>query len=87
MVSTFGSTQKEELPDAGMVIAKKVRDTTATLVGVSVELQIQKQQIKHLNDQVATLVNLYETVIGMYDTLQRQRAVELNARVGHGPTA
>lgn len=87
MVTALGSTQKEEAPDEGMVIAKKVRNATATITGLSVELQIQKQQIKHLNEQVATLVNLYETVIGMYDTLQRQRAIELNARVGHGPTA
>jgi len=86
-MTIFGSTQEEELPDPGMVIAKKVRDATADMAGMSVELQIQKQQIKHLNEKVATLGNLYQTVIGMYETLQRQRAVELNAQVGHGPTA
>ena len=82
----FGSTQKEEVPDEGMEIAAKVRRETATLSGVSVELQIQKQQIKRLSDELETLTNLYKTVMGMYETLQRQRAIELNKMVGHGPT-
>lgn len=82
----FGPTEKEELPDEGMVIAKKVARKTATMTGISAELQVQKQQIKHLTEKVESLEGLYKTVINMYETLQRQRAAELNMRVNRGPT-
>lgn len=84
---SFGSTQEEELPDENMVIAKQVKRKTATLAGLSAELQVQKQQIAQLNTELSSLKNLYNTVINMYQTLQNQRAVELNARLGGGPTS
>ena len=86
-MTTFGSTQEEELPDEGMVIARKVSRNAATFEGMNVELQIQKQQIKHLSERLDSVVGLYRTLQGQYETLQRQRAIELNAKVGGGPTA
>ena len=85
-MTSFGSTQKEELPDEGMVIAKRTKDATSTFAGMSAELQIQKQQIEHMRQEIEAIKGLYQTVMGMFETLQRQRAIELNAQVGGGPT-
>lgn len=86
-MTTFGSTQKEELPDEGMRIARKISRNAASFEGMNVELQIQKQQIEHLSKRIDSLVGMYQTLQGMYETLQRQRAIELNAMVNGGPTA
>lgn len=83
----FGSTEKEELPDEGMVIAKKVARKTATIAGLSTELQIQKQQIKHLHEQLAHMNNYVQTLQLQFDDFKKQRAIELAARLGGGPTA
>lgn len=86
-MTTFGSTQEEEMPDKGMIISKRVARNAATFEGMNIELQIQKQQIIALQEKTESLVGLYSTLINMYQTLQAQRAVELNNMVGHGPTA
>lgn len=87
MGTTFGSTTKEELPDEGMVIATKVRNKTATITGVSVELQIQKQQIKELHDKLAHMNAYCQSLQGQFDDFKKQRIIELQAQVGHGPTS
>lgn len=74
---SFGSTQKEELPDEGMVIAKRVRNKTATMQGLSTELQIQKQQIKHLQEQLEHTTKLVQTFQGSLDVMRRTYASAL----------
>ena len=87
MGTTFGSTTKEELPDEGMVIAKQVRDKTATVAGLSVELQIQKQQIKELHEKLAHMNSYCQSLQLQFDDFKKQRVIELQAKVGHGPTS
>ncbi len=82
----FGSTSKEELPDEGMVIAKKVARKAATIAGMSAELQVQKQQIKRLHEQLEQLNNYCRTLQEQFNVFQRQRAIELAAKLGGGPT-
>lgn len=83
---SFGSTQKEELPDAGMVIAKQVRDKTATIQGISAELQIQKQQIKHLQETLEHTTRLVQTFQGQLDAMQRNYAIALQDKFRGGTT-
>lgn len=87
-MSTFGSTQEElNVPDAAMIKATKMKQNTATLNGLSVQMQIMEQRQDLIFQKLESLEGLYRTVIGMYETLQRQRALELNKMVGNGPTA
>ena len=82
----FGSTEKEELPDEGMVVAKKVARNAATFEGMNIELQVQKQQIKRLHEQMEQLNNYCRTLQEQMNTFQRQRTIELAAKLGGGPT-
>lgn len=85
-MSTFGSTEEEKLPDPTMVEAKKVAIRTATLQGVSAELQVQAQKLNTLNDKIEGTFNLLRTMQEQFALFQRQRAIELNGLVNHGPT-
>lgn len=87
MGTTFGSTTKEELPDEGMVIASAVANKTATMSGVSAELQIQKQQIKELHEKLAHMNAYCQSLQLQFDDFKKQRVIELQAQVGHGPTS
>lgn len=87
MGTTFGSTTKEELPDEGMVIAKKTRDKTATMAGVSITLQIHEQRFKDLYDKLRNMENYCRTLEKRMEDFQKQRGIELQARVNGGPTS
>ena len=80
----FGPTEKEELPDEGMVIAKKVARKTATIQGLSAELQVQKQQIKHLQETLEHTTRLVQTFQGKLDAMQRNYAIALQDKFRGG---
>ena len=81
----FGSTVREDV-DEGMILAKNIRNKTATIGGLSAEIQIQKQQIITQNQRMNALENWLATLQGQYDQFQVQRGIELSKMVGHGPT-
>ena len=85
-MSTFGSTQEEELPDEGMIIAKRTARNAATMTGMNIELQLQKQRIEDLYKKLESLHGMYNTLLNRYNTLEAQRAVELSRMYGNGPT-
>ena len=85
-MTTFGSTQEETILDPQEQMAMRVRAKTATLAGMSVELQIQKQQIAALQEQQTKVVGLVMTLQQRLEAINAARVRELQSR-GHGPTA
>ena len=59
----------------------------ATVNGLQKELEIVKTMLHETNEQNNRLVGLYETLRAEFTQFQQQRAIELNMRVNHGPTA
>lgn len=87
----FGSTKRETPAEKAerdaMEEATKVKHAAATMAGMNAELQVQKQQIKHLSERLDAAVGLVQTLQGRFDQFQAQRVKELNLKVGGGPTA
>lgn len=91
---SFGSTEDrsadltaEEVAEMKELAAvKNMARKTATVQGVSIELQVQKQQINTLNDKLDSLIGLISTLQNQQNTFQTQRAIELNSMVNHGST-
>lgn len=81
------STVKEPEVPEDIKIAKKVRDATATISGLSIEAQIQKQQIKHLGERLNSLDGLAKTMIEEIKMLRDLHAKNLSKMLGGGPTA
>lgn len=85
----FGSTEKEpELtPEREEEkLAKQVARKTATLAGCSIELQIQKQQIKLLSDRIASLQGQQTTLLNEVRMLKELHAKNMAAMLNGGPT-
>lgn len=86
-MTTYGSTEKEMKIDKSMVQARETAIKTATVQGVSIELQTQKQHLNTLNDKIDGVYNLIRTMQQQFDLFQQQRGIELSNMVNHGPTA
>jgi predicted RNase H-like nuclease (RuvC/YqgF family) len=82
----FGPMDREEEVPEDVKIAKKVRDQTATIVGCSTELQIQKQQIKHLSERIDSLQNQMMTLMQEVKMLRELHAQHLQSVLNGGPT-
>lgn len=91
-MSTFGSTQPEQTEEemrisSEMKEAKQIAIKASTIQGVSIELQTQKQHLNTLNTKIDSVMNLVMTLQESMNNFQRQRAIELNNMVNHGPTS
>ena len=85
----FGSTEKEpELtPEREEeILAKRVARKTASIEGCSVELQIQKQQIKLLSERIDSLQGQQTTLLKRVEMLQELHAKNMQAMLNGGPT-
>jgi hypothetical protein len=87
-MSNIGKTQddsdpltKEEMRGA---LTKVER---ATVNGLQREMEILKEMRAEDMEQMNRLVGLYTTLRNEFTQFQQQRAIELNMRVNHGPTA
>jgi prefoldin subunit 5 len=86
-MTKIGSTNHDDNVDEGMQISRNIRAKTATMSGISAELQIQKQQIQNLHEKIDKTTKLIVTLQGQLKTLEEARIRELQFRVGTGPTA
>lgn len=85
----FGSTQKEpELtPEREEeILAKKIARKTASIAGCSIELQIQKQQIKLLSERIDSLQGQQTTLLNEVRMLRELHAKNMQAMLRGGPT-
>jgi hypothetical protein len=78
--------QNEDLT-ANEIEALGVSRRTQNMVGLSIELQKQSQRIRQLFEQQRALINLVQTLQNQFTQFEAQRATELKARLGGGPTA
>lgn len=81
----FGSTEQEKVLSDQEQDAARTRAKTATLGGMSVEIQILKQQLAHNTEQLNKVVGLVMTLQGRIEAINAARVRELQDR-GHGPT-
>jgi hypothetical protein len=85
----FGPTDKEEeLSEitAEELEAKRTARKTSTIAGLSIEVQIQKQQIKKLWDRQKSIEGLMNTILQEMKMLKELHAKQLNAVLNGGPT-
>lgn len=85
-MTTFGSTQAEETLPPEAIAAARTRAQTATIAGISVELQLQAQRMEQLLERLDRTEKLFLTLQGQFEQLQAQRIRELQLRVNGGPT-
>ena len=85
-MTQFGSTKKEEVDD-DIIRAKKVRDRAATHAGMNIQLQIHEKRFHDVFEKMASLEAYCRTLEQRMQDFQKQRGIELKARVGHGPTS
>jgi len=86
----FGSTDREPEPTEEQKqaqAAREVRDRTATIAGISAELQIQSQRMEKLFEELHRTQNLYQTLLNRFEQFERQRVKELQKLLNGGPTA
>jgi len=82
----FGSTKREEELPAHVKEAKRVRDKTATITGLSVELQLQSQRMLHLIERMNRLEGLLATQQQEIKQIKEMHAKQLQALLAGGPT-
>jgi len=58
----------------------------ATVEGISVEIQVLKQQLEMTHEQMRSLIHIYATLRDQFNAFNEQRIKELNVRVNGGST-
>ena len=86
-MTTFGSTTKDEDPcTLEELRGNRVKAENITIEGLFLEVDVMKQKMEHMTENMNKMVGLIVTLQGQYEALNAARARELNFRVAGGPT-
>ena len=64
--------------------AKQAMGKTATVEGISVEIQTLKQQLEMTHEQMQRVIGMYSTLRQEFDQFKKQRAIELQSWLANG---
>jgi hypothetical protein len=86
-MATFGSTVNDEDPCTLEELRGNVETAKqVTIEGLFLEVDVMKQKMEHMTENMNKMVGLIVTLQGQYEALNAARARELNFRVAGGPT-